>query len=112
MISGEQDSRELHGGPGAGVGRQDSDAAGWNLRNQQDAAHGFPAGNAGAADNIEAQTEQLDGGHDPDIRLAALEPVGTLGGEAEIEVVQPALLSVQHAPDQRDRVEIAHRADA
>jgi hypothetical protein len=70
----------------------------------QDATHRFPAGDAGTADNIEAQPGQLDRGHDADIGRTALQPVSALGGEAELEIVQPALFSVQHAPHQRDRV--------
>ena len=112
MISGEQDSRELYGCTGAGIGRQHTDVVGWHLRDQQDAAHRFPTGNTDAADHLQAQTGKLDGGHDADIGRAALQPVGALRGQAEIEIVQPALLSVQHAPHQRDRVEKPHRADA
>ena len=83
-----------------------------NLGNQQNAAHGSMAGDAGAADDVELLAAQFDAGNDADIGAAVREPVGALGGNGKTQIEQVALLAVQHAPDQRDGVQIADGTDA
>ena len=107
------DKRMMHGGgAGAGVGGQHANLPARDFGNQQDATYRSAAGDTRSGDHLQAQARQLAGRDNAEIGLARLEPVGALRRDAEVKVEEPLLVSVEHAPDQRDGVEIADSANA
>ena len=70
------------------------------------------ARNPRAPNDIQLLPGQFDRRHDADIGRAGCQPVGALGRQREREIEQIALLAMQHAPHQRDCVQIVNGANA
>ena len=68
------------------------------------------AGDPRAAEILELLSRHFDHRNDADISLSRSELIGALRGQSEAKIEHAALFAVEHAPYQRDGVQITDRA--
>ncbi len=108
----QDDAGQHDRGAGASVGSQRFDFADGDFRDQQNAANRAAAGDSGAAEIVEFLARHFNDGHNADIGFPGGKPVGAFRGQGVVHIENAALRALFDAPDQRNRIQVADRADA
>jgi hypothetical protein len=106
----QDDARQLNGCSRAEIHREPAYLQKWAARDEENAAHNAPAGNADARDHLKLLPRDFGHRDETYLYLALLYFPCANGGNGKTQIYLLALLSMQHAPDQRDWIEIANRA--